>query len=408
MTWALSIGMIGLRKIDHESDICMQTTPLMKYIFTLLFAIPFIANAQQTTISVEYGGVTRQYIRYVPAIYDSTQATPVVFSFHGLGDTMQGFFNTGFGNIADTANFIYIVPQALVDGFTGSTAWNSGAGFLGIYPNVDVDDVGLVQNILDTLNAGFNIDASQIFATGFSMGGFFTNKLACEMTDVFAATASVAGTIGSGVTCNPSSKLRVCHFHGTSDTNVGYGTDNGGVQDNLFGNSAQEWYNFWRGHNECVGADIGGSFPNTNVGDGYTVDHISHSGCEDGTEVVHYKVHGADHVWLGPNNDVFYTMEIWKFFNNWGPTGLSPISPDGIEENPKDAAVVLFPDPATDILNIGGLEGQLERIKLINSVGQIQQTFKTTILDIGSFDSGVYLLQIEMEDRILIRRFVKQ
>ncbi|MFT5279950.1 MAG: poly(3-hydroxybutyrate) depolymerase, partial [Bacteroidia bacterium] len=82
--------MIGLRKIDHESDICMQTTPLMKYIFTLLFAIPFIANAQQSTISVEYGGVTRQYIRYVPAIYDSTQATPVVFSFHGLGDTMQG------------------------------------------------------------------------------------------------------------------------------------------------------------------------------------------------------------------------------------------------------------------------------------------------------------------------------
>lgn len=380
----------------------------MKYIFTLLLALPFTTSAQQTTISVEYGGVTRQYIRYLPAIYDSTQATPVVFAFHGLGDTMQNFYNVGFRNIADTANFIYIVPQALVDDFTGSTAWNSGAGLFGIYPNSNVDDPGFVQNILDTLGANFNIDATQIFATGFSMGGFFTNRLACEMTDVFAATASVAGTVGSGVTCAPSSKLRVCHFHGTSDTNVGYGTDNGGVQDNSFGNSSLEWYNFWRGQNECVGADMGGSFPNTNVGDGYTVDYYSHSGCGEGTEVVHYKVHGADHVWLGPNNDVFYTIEIWKFFNNWGPTGLSPISPDGIEENPKDAAVVVYPDPARDQLNIGGLEGRLETIKLINSVGQIQRTFNTRRLDVSSINVGVYLLQIEMEDRILIRRFVKQ
>lgn len=394
-------------QINYEYDICRQTAPIMKYFFTLLLALPFVASAQQTTISVEFGGVTRQYIRYVPAIYDSTQATPVVFSFHGLGDTMQNFFNTGFKNVADTANFIYIVPQALVDDFTGGTAWNSGAGFLGIYPNTDVDDVGLVQDILDTLNANFNIDSTQIFATGFSMGGFFTNRLACEMTDVFAATASVAGTIGSGVTCTPSEKLRVCHFHGTSDTNVGYGTDNGGAQDNLFGLSANEWYNFWRGHNECVGADIGGSFPNTNVGDGYTVDHYSHGGCGDNTEVVHYKIHGADHVWLGPNNDVFYTIEIWKFFNGWDPTGLGPISPDAIEENSKDAAVIVYPDPATDFLNIGNLEGKLETIKLINSAGQVRWSFDNTKLDISGFESGIYLLQIEMTDRVLIRRFVK-
>ncbi|MFT4681684.1 MAG: polyhydroxybutyrate depolymerase [Flavobacteriales bacterium] len=380
----------------------------MKFIFTLLLALPIFVFAQQTTVTVEYDGVTRQYIKYVPAIYDANEATPVVFAFHGLGDTMQNFFGTGFKNIADTANFIYIVPQALVDAITGGTAWNSGAGVFGIFPNPDVDDAGLVQNILDTINAQYNIDETQIFAAGFSMGGFFTNRLACEMTDVFAATASVAGTIGSGVTCNPSSKLRVCHFHGTSDGTVGYGLDNGGLQDNLFGSSAQEWYNFWQGHNECVGNDIGGSFPNTNLGDGFTVDYFEHSGCSESSEVVHYKIHGADHIWLGPNNDIFYTMEIWKFFNDWGPTTLSPIEPDGVEENLSDGSVVIYPDPTTDILNIAGLEGRLNQIKLINSVGQIEAVYNSTQMNVGSFNAGVYLLQIELEDRTLIKRFVKQ
>ena len=379
----------------------------MKKLLPLLFAIPFFASAQQTTVTLEFDGQTREYIRYVPPIYDGSTPVPVVFAFHGLGDTMQNFYNVGFKNVADTANFIYIVPQALVDSLTGGTAWNSGAGFL-IYPNADVDDVGFVQDILDTLNATYNIDSDRIYSTGFSMGGFFTNRLACEMTDVFAATASVAGTIGSGITCEPSEKLRVCHFHGTTDTQVGYGSDGGGAMDNLFGNSANEWYNFWRGENECVGADFGGTFPNTNVNDGYIVEYYAHSGCGDETEVVHYKVYGAEHVWLGPSNDIFYTMEIWRFFNGWSPTGLGPISPDGVEESGIDASVLLYPDPATDEIQIGGLQGNLDQVEILNYAGQTVGSSTTTKVDVSFLDAGVYMLRIKMEDRQLIRRFVKE
>lgn len=372
----------------------------MRKALLLALLIPFFGQAQET-VNWTYDGLARKYLKYVPSIYDGTTPVPVVFAFHGLGDNMNNFYNVGFNNIADTANFIYIVPEALVDPFTGGTAWNSGAGLI-LYPNSDIDDVGMVEAILDTLDAIYNIDQDRIYATGFSMGGFFTNRLGCEMTDRIEAIASVAGTIGNGITCSPSEKLRVCHFHGTTDATVGYGTDGGGSGDNGFGNSVNEWFQFWQGNNECVGADAIGALPDL-ANDGMTVHYRWHSPCGDNTEVVHYKVFGAEHTWLfRPTNDIDYTMEIWRFFNGWGPENIGGV---GVDEQSLDFSI--GPNPTTGILSVESSE-KINSIEVVNAEGRLVQQYSgVQTINLESLPVGVYTIRSIGESSVGVRSVVK-
>ena len=90
------------------------------------------------------------------------------------------------------------------------------------------------------------------------------------------------------------------------------------------------------------------------------VDYLEYAGCSDNSRVVHYKVHGADHVWLGPNDDVFYTTEIWKFFLGLSPDNLVE-SELGIGEG-KIAAIGIYPNPASDYLQLENIEAKILNI----------------------------------------------
>lgn len=382
------------------------------YLTALLVFIGLTAFAQETTQSWDYDGDTRQYIQYVPSIYDGSEAVPLVIALHGLGDNMNNFSGVGFQYVADTANFIVVYPEALefvapVIGSMGN-AWNSGAGTFGIYPSADKDDVGFINAIMDTLSAHYNIDQSRIYLTGFSMGSFMSNRLACQLTDRVAAVAGVAGTIGDGYTCSPSRAIPMCHFHGTDDTNVGYGTDGGGSQDNGFGHSVIQWMDYWNTNNGCGSITLEGTFPNT-ANDGYTVDYVEYAGCTDNSRVVHYKVHGADHIWLPDNqsgNDIFYTIEIWKFFLGLSPDNLSPA---GIVEA-EISEIGVFPNPTTDVLTIENIDSKILNVSVFNSNGQLVKEFSssTNKLDVSDLIPGVYQIMVATEKGLYSNSFVKQ
>ena len=52
-------------------------------ILYLLSLMCFCAGTCIQAQSIVHDGLTRTYSVYVPAIYDSTQATPLVFNLHG-------------------------------------------------------------------------------------------------------------------------------------------------------------------------------------------------------------------------------------------------------------------------------------------------------------------------------------
>lgn len=379
----------------------------------LLLSLALVATyatsfSQQTTNNWDFDGINREYIQYVPSIYDGSEAVPLVIVLHGLGDNMANMSQVGFHQVSDTANFIVVTPQAIVDQlFTGSTAWNSGAGLAGFSLNSDVDDIGFINALIDTVSNHYNIDQSRVFATGFSMGGFMSNRLACELNNRIASIASVAGTVGGTLTCTPGQDIPVCHFHGTADTQVGYGTADGGAQDNTFGSNVADWISFWNANNGCGTAVLEGQFPNI-ANDGYLVDYVEYGGCTNNSRVVHYKVHGAEHIWMFPNEDIFYTTEIWKFFLGLSPTNLVE-SELSIGETEIET-IGLYPNPTSDVLRIENMDAKILNISVFNTTGQLVKEFTTSTntIDVSTLQTGVYQIMVATEKGLYSNSFIKK
>ncbi len=195
-------------------------------------------------------GLVRSYRIFVPSSYDSSAPVALVLVFHGaLGTSKQMAELTDFEVIAEREGFIVVFPQSTSlpesDFFT---SWNVGINF-GETTVEDVDDIAFVDQVLDSLQTTYAIDPARIFATGFSNGGMFTNRLACERADRFAAFAPVAGSIAIA-DCDPGRAVPVLAFHGTDDRIVDYrGGDLIGSNGSL--PSADEMIASWAALNGC-------------------------------------------------------------------------------------------------------------------------------------------------------------
>ncbi len=149
---------------------------------------------------MEVDSVERQYIIHVPANYDSTRPTPLVFMFHGSGGTGEKMYNvTEWVAKSEEVGCIVVFPTALeyfVLSKNGEqTKWSKLNLVALLPPGTKVkDDVPFVKAMLEKVEATFNIDKARIFATGFSNGeGFCRTRLALEMDDVFASITGAGG-----------------------------------------------------------------------------------------------------------------------------------------------------------------------------------------------------------------------
>lgn len=382
----------------------------MKRFFTLLVLTAFVfglhAQSGQTNKTMQFGGVERQYIEYIPANVQSP--APVLFVLHGLGDDMSNMFNaTGFKQIADQHGWIVITPQALeasVMGYSMGTAWNSGIsityGTYHIGINEDVDDSGFIMAILDDLIANNNADASRVYATGFSMGGFMSNRLAIEHGDRITAIASVSGTVGIDIQGNtPVGHVSAMHIHGTADGTVGYENADFslGAASVSVGLGAEATVEYWRNYNQCSATPTTYNYPD-NKDDGLTFERYEYTGGTEGTRTVFIKVNGGDHTWYyTSNNDIDYTTEIYNFFAG---------NTVNIAENELTANI--FPNPAQDILHIEA--ENFSEVSLFNSVGQEVMVSTSTDFNVSQLPAGFYTARIlfsngqSLNSKVIIRR----
>ncbi|MGV3611950.1 MAG: T9SS type A sorting domain-containing protein [Fluviicola sp.] len=315
--------------------------------------------AQWQDKSFTHQGNLRQYRVYKSPNYNASQPASLVVTLHGLGDDMTNFSGIGMNYVADTANIIVVVPQAVSDQIAG-TAWNSGTGMFGYFPNSGINDVAFIDDLLDTIQANYAINLNRVYACGFSMGGFMTNRLAVTLNGRFTAFASVAGTLGMGLpSYNPNGDVRIAHFHGTADQTVPFAGNASGI-------SADSLVNFWVLNDQCNPVPQHITVPDTQ-NDGFTIDHYIYSGGQTNTSVEFYKVTGADHEWLTPANDIFYTTEIWKFFNKHqqGPTTAS------VAENSVKKVFEVFPNPASDEIWIKGGDQTEVKITIVDLSGKV-------------------------------------
>lgn len=392
----------------------------MKKLFTLtaVLAIGLSLFAQQTTRTFDWDATTREYIEYVPTSYDGSSPAPVVFCLHGLGDNMTNFAGLGFHQIADYYGWIVITPQALMAsiplvGDLG-TAWNSGAGAEGtplgtIILNEDVDDSGFLIAVLDSLETYFNINTDSIFFTGFSMGGFMSNRMAAEHSDRITAVASVSGTIGKFFTPAPTENVNCLHFHGTADTQITYenaGFDVGGTLYPV-GMGAEECVEYWRNYNNADLTAIETYFPDTKA-DGKTFERYLYLNGDNDSYTAFIKVIGGDHEWYyEPQNDIDYTTEIYKFFTN------TMDFPTAISSNDLAEGVSLYPNPAKDFVTISVNNPENASLEIFNILGSkvasIGLTNRSNTVDISNIPTGMYIFRVysnsnTFEQKMMIQR----
>ncbi len=298
-----------------------------KYAVLILFVLTIFNNSYSQTQqnrTMFFDGNNREYIIYVPAIYDGFEAYPLMFSFHGGGGTSNDFMNNinDMRSLADTAGFIAVYPQAAVDPNDGSNAWLHKAP-------TSHDDVFFIEAIIDTLSNDFFIDNDRVYACGYSEGGIFSYELGCRLNNRVAAISSVSGSMlvdsfrdsyyNLGF-CSPVHPTAILLIPGTNDMSP-HSTYTGFQPYYM---SADEITTYWSNYNNT---DINPSIsqlPNINTSDGSTVEHRVWENGDNCLRVEELKVNGGGHDWPGTygNMDIDATTEIWSFVSQFNINGL--------------------------------------------------------------------------------------
>ena len=160
----------------------------------------------------------RFYYVYAPGNLDSNESIPVLFALHGYGSSALTHLNyTNYFPIADTNNFIVVYPQGATTA-TLSSHWNVG----GWTSKSTVKDIEFIDTIINLLKAKIQIDETRIYSSGMSNGGYMSYHLACNLSEKFAAIASVTGSMTNQTfdNCSSSHPIPVLQIHGLLDLSL--------------------------------------------------------------------------------------------------------------------------------------------------------------------------------------------
>jgi polyhydroxybutyrate depolymerase len=266
---------------------------------------------QRTSGAMISSGQRREYLLHVPSSYDRSKPTPLVISLHGGGGWPAHQMDTsGWNRLADSQGFIVVYPA----GSGAPRAWSvdRGAGL--------ARDVRFISELIDTLEAAYNIDPARIYANGLSNGGGMAFVLSCTLSDRIAAVGMVAAAYSLPWSwCTDPRPVPMIAFHGTADELTPYHGGRSPVfPDSMVLPSIPTWTAHWARRNRC------GPNPVESVV-AADVTRLEYSSCADDAAVVLYTVQGGGHTWPGgkpmpeslagfTSNGIDATSQMWAFF----------------------------------------------------------------------------------------------
>jgi len=241
-------------------------------------ACPAVAlSGGETRETLMHDGRAREYLVYVPRGYDNTRPVPLVLNFHGATMTAEQQRDfSGMNASADAHGFVVVYPQGV------GNSWNAGA-CCGEAQSSNVDDVGFARALVESLQKSLCIDTRRVYSAGFSNGGRMSYRLGCELAEMFAAIAPVAGTKSfpddmNTPGCQPARPISLIDIMGSADPRSA--AQPGQVA---------EWVAF----NGCSDASPTETYRR---GQHYC---STYSQCKDATSVTFCMVEGGDHCWPG-------------------------------------------------------------------------------------------------------------
>jgi polyhydroxybutyrate depolymerase len=256
-------------------------------------------------------GEKREYLLYVPPSYDRARPTPLVISMHG--GSMWGAAQketSQWNKVAEDQGFIVVYPTGAAGNGPRHWRMDRGAG--------PTRDVRFISELIDHLEAAYNIDPARIYADGLSNGGGMAFVLSCTLSDRIAAVGMVAAAqLLPWTWCTDRRPVPMIAFHGTADWATPYTGGSSWVAPRPFPD-IPTWTANWARRNRCAATFID-SVVATDV------TRRSYTNCADEAAVVLYTIHGGGHTWPGggpmpewfagpTSRSIDATAEMWAFF----------------------------------------------------------------------------------------------
>ncbi|NWF50419.1 MAG: prolyl oligopeptidase family serine peptidase [Ignavibacteriaceae bacterium] len=299
-----------------------KQTGFIARLFTALFSIWLfgcISILPQTKIyNILHKGDERTFKVVIPETYNPQNPSSLVVVFHGGGGNMHNVEE--MSRLTETATkfgFIVCYPNGTGRFKERLLTWNAGE-CCGYALENNVDDVGFIRKMVAKLTSEFNIDVKRIFATGMSNGGMLCFRIACELSDIFAAVAPVASSM-TNFNCSPTEPISIIMFNGMKDKHVPY---HGGIGEKALvkveKKGVPEVVDFWKSKNKCPGEG-------TRIEKGNVISE-TYRNPENGTEVVLFTIKDGGHSWPGgtkgwifgdePSQEISASEIMLKFFED--------------------------------------------------------------------------------------------
>ncbi len=240
---------------------------------------------------MELQGRTRKFYVHSSQKKEEERQRPLLLVLHGrLGSGKQIMGQSEFNTIADRESFVVVYP----DGYRRS--WADGRG---VTPadRENVNDIAFLENIISFMNSKYKTDPTKVFILGHSNGGFMTQRILLEKTNLFRAGVSVSSQISVFLSKNysPSSPVSVALILGTLDSAVpflgGFVKDGGEIL------SGEESVSRWVTWNGCENIP---ELKTIDTKDDHTrVEIVSYNRCKGKVKVRLYKIVGGGHTLPG-------------------------------------------------------------------------------------------------------------
>ncbi|NNK47860.1 MAG: hypothetical protein HKP01_03205 [Gemmatimonadetes bacterium] len=236
--------------------------------------------------TLTFAGRERSFIGHLPLSYDHERRVPLLLAYHGSGmDAELMRQATGLDWIANSREFAVIYPDAS-DGFFPIPCpgcENDGRdGF---------EEIDFAREMIRWTSETYAVHPDSVYATGFSMGGFFINYLGCAPNSPVRGIAPVAAGARDDFDgfCSRS-RPTVMIVHALQDF---VAPIDGGPNTMSIGELAE----LWRAHGRCDGTPVEWDYPTGATGLP-TVHAQRWDGCAGKGPVRLDVIDGTGHWWL--------------------------------------------------------------------------------------------------------------
>ncbi|MEK0420402.1 MAG: hypothetical protein RLZZ161_253 [Bacteroidota bacterium] len=366
----------------------------------LLFSTTLAYGQTNLYDSIYTGGRWRTFLMHLPTGYSTSSKYPLVLAFHGGGplgyQSIQ--FQSKLTQKSDSAGFIVVYPEGVK--IAGNRTWNAG-GCCAPATTLNIDDVGFVNTLLNSIFSNRPIDTTRVYATGFSNGALLCYRLANQLTKRFAAIAPVAGNL-MYYPWSPSRAIPIISFHSYQDQNVKYF---GGVTVGSTGTYFPPQDSMFKIISSHYGCKI---LKDTLYQNPTKYDYFKYANCSCNAVIEQYVSYDGEHSWPGGlssggvpvSNQFSATYLMWQFFQKYTticqPTAIHPLT--------EKKTPTVYPNPFFDKIHLSDNAAGSCYI-LFNTTGQtIWSGNKIEEKDFSFLNTGIYFLKTEKD----IIKIVKQ